>query len=308
VAWGESVTAEAEQIEGLGEHAVHFYADDRQLAVTVGDYVTRGARAGAVSVVIATESHRRAFEAELAGAGFDVERAQRNAAYISLDAAAMLARFVRGGRLDPDAFRAVIGGVIRRAGRAGRPVRAYGEMVELLWDAGDVLGAIGLEELWNDLRAELRFSLLCAYQSDIVAGDWHTHVCRLHTRVLDETAAGFEPDVGAPAAARRFVARALAEGGHHETRVSGDAVLVVSELATNAVIHARTPFSVSVRFGPAAIRIAVTDRSGSEPVIQDVPPTALSGRGLRLVDAIAGDWGVEPTPDGKVVWAELPTR
>jgi anti-sigma regulatory factor (Ser/Thr protein kinase) len=330
---GESVALQTEQIRGRDEHAVHFYADERDLAATVGGYLVRGVRAGEVSIVIATEAHRRAFETEMASAGIDVKRARRDASYVSLDASAMLARFTASGRLDPDAFRAVIGRVILTAVRSGRPVQAYGEMVALLWEAGDVLGAIELEGLWNDLRDEMRFSLLCAYRSDLVSGDEHAgafaHVCRLHTRVLGAnqaqlganqaqlganqaqlgaTEAGFEAALGAPAAARRFVRRALAERGHHETRVGDDAQLVVSELTTNAVIHARTPFSVSVRVGPAAIRLAVTDNSLALPQVKDVPPTAVSGRGLRLIDAIADSWGVEPTANGKAVWAELPVR
>jgi anti-sigma regulatory factor (Ser/Thr protein kinase) len=306
------VTVETEQIESRGAHAVQFYAHDQQLAATVGDYLVRGACAGAVTVVIATESHRRAFETEMAGAGIDVDRARRDGTYISLDAAATLARFMPYGRLDPNAFRATIGAEIRRAGRGGRAVQAYGEMVALLWDAGNVLGAIRLEELWNELRDELRFSLLCAYRRDSVAGDEHAeplaYLCCLHTGVLDEAEAAFQAEVGAPGAARRFVARTLAERGRDEAPVIDDARLVVSELATNAVIHARTPFRVSVRFAPATIRIAVHDRSLSEPVILDVPPTAPSGRGLRLIAAIADSWGIEPTADGKAVWAVLPVR
>lgn len=304
------MTVQTEQIRGLGEHSVHFYADERHLAATVGEYLVRGARAGAVSVVIATESHLGAFETEMAGAGIDIDAAKRGGTYVSFDAAATLARLMPSGRVDPAAFRAVIGGLMRTARNGGRPVQAYGEMVALLWEAGDVVGAIELEELWNGLRDELRFSLLCAYGSDLVTGDEHAdavaHVCRLHTRVLGATETGFPASLGAPAAARRFVTRTLAERGHDETRTSGDAQLVVSELATNAVIHAGTPFSVSVRVGPGAIRIAVTDNSPAEPQIQDVPPTALSGRGLRLIDAIADCWGVEPTANGKAVWADLP--
>ena len=62
---------------------------------------------------------------------------------------------------------------MRRAAATGRPVRAYGEMVALLWEHGDVLAAIELEELWNDLGRELDFSLLCAYRSASVQGDEH---------------------------------------------------------------------------------------------------------------------------------------
>ena len=95
---------------------------------------------------------------------------------------------MRDGRIDRNAFFAEIGGVIRDAGRTGRPVRAYGEMVALLWDAGDVLAAIDLETLWNELSGELPFSLYCAYHSESVAAQEHAEalheVCRLHSAVV----------------------------------------------------------------------------------------------------------------------------
>jgi anti-sigma regulatory factor (Ser/Thr protein kinase) len=306
------VTAETPQISGACEHAVHFYATERQLAAVVCDYLIGGVRAGAVNVVIATESHRSAFEAGMARAGIDLKGLHRDA-YVPLDAAATMARFMPEGRIDPAAFRAVMGDVLRRAGRAGRPVQAYGEMVAMLWEAGDVLGAIALEELWNELCDELGFLLLCAYKSESVTADPHrdafAQVCRLHTSVLGASEARFAPKRDAPSAARGFIARWLAERGHdHERLLVDDARLVISELATNAVIHARTPFVVSARSGVESIHISVTDGSRAQPVIQHAEPTALSGRGLQLVEAIAGSWGVETRSDGKTVWADLSVR
>jgi anti-sigma regulatory factor (Ser/Thr protein kinase) len=87
-----------------------------------------------------------------------------------------------------------------------------------------------------------------------------------------------------------------------------DAQLIVTELATNAVIHACSPFSVSVRYDGSCIRISVHDWNPMLPVLRDAGPTARSGRGLHLVDLVAYDWGVEPSPDGKTIWAELPLR
>ena len=84
-----------------------------------------------------------------------------------------------------------------------------------------------------------------------------------------------------------------------------DAQLVVTELASNAVVHARSPFSVAARAEPFGVRISVHDASPVTPTVREHDPLALSGRGLRLVAAIAADWGVDTTPDGKVVWAEL---
>jgi anti-sigma regulatory factor (Ser/Thr protein kinase) len=112
------------------------------------------------------------------------------------------------------------------------------------------------------------------------------------------------PTLDAPKAARRFVVGTLARWGQNQ--LADQAALVVSELATNAVIHARSDFIVSVSSQRQAVRISVRDTSVAPPMQRDSAPTALSGRGLGLVAALASHWGAELLADGKVVWAELP--
>ena len=81
---------------------------------------------------------------------------------------------------------------------------------------------------------------------------------------------------------------------------------MVSELATNAVVHARTAFSVVARREGSGVRLSVHDLSTAEPVLRSARHVlALSGRGLQLVDDITCKWGVERTRAGKTVWAEL---
>ena len=163
-------------------HLVHFYDCESDLAETVGRYLSRAAQAGAAGVVIATERHRRAFEAQLDAAGVGLWKGRSTGTLTLLDAAATLARFMTDGRIDRDAFRDVIGPVLRQAGDMGRPVCAYGEMVALLWDAGNVLAAIELEELWNELGREHQFTLLCGYRREAVNGARHEdalqQICR----------------------------------------------------------------------------------------------------------------------------------
>ncbi len=295
---------------GGGEHVVQFYDHDGDLARAVGDYLSRGVSDGEVAVVIASEAHRRQFEAVMAGSGIDTAGARRQGSLVWYDARATLAEFMRDGEVDPEAFRRVVGGPLRELVDAGTSVRAYGEMVALLWDDGDVLAAIELEKLWNGLARELHFSLWCAYHAHSVAGEEHAEalheVCRQHSAVVDDAKARFRAGPDAPFAARRFVGGLLV-CRPFAGRVSADDVqLVVSELATNAVVHAGTPFSVSISSDESVIRIAVSDGSVVPPVMRDAAPGAVSGRGLRLVAAVSGDWGVEPGPDGKTEWAELP--
>jgi anti-sigma regulatory factor (Ser/Thr protein kinase) len=309
-----------EIVAGTGEHVVQFYDHESDLARAVGAYLAQALAAGDVSIVIATPAHRAAFREQLAMAGFAAGETD-SGAIVWLDAAETLARFMPDGRIDTDAFNDVVGGLLRQASERGRAkrsrggtgrIRAYGEMVALLWDAGDVLGAIELEKLWNELARELDFSLWCAYHGHSLAVHEHADelhdVCRLHTCVIEEATARFAADADAPLAARRFVASVLTRRPYEDRVHLADARLVVSEMASNAVLHAGTPFSVSVRYTGSAVRISVRDWSPTRPVVRSGGPASLSGRGLRLVAAIAEAWGVDAGADGKTVWAELPLR
>jgi hypothetical protein len=307
-----SIVQTRESTLGDGEHVVQFYDRDADLTRAVGDYLARALSEGEVAIAIATEAHRQAFEAELLDGGIDAARAVADGSLVWLDAAETLATIVDGGVVDPARFRARVTPLVRQAQHGGRPVKAYGEMVALLWDAGDVLGAIEVEKLWNDLGDELSFTLWCGYHTRSVAGDEHAEalrqVCHLHTAVVDAATARFLAGPDAPFAARRFVTSLLGCRPYDDRAPMDDAGLVVSELATNAVVHAGSPFSVSVRCDGSAIRISVHDWDATLPVLRDGGPTAISGRGLHLVSMLARDWGVEPSPEGKTVWAELPLR
>ncbi len=93
--------------------------------------------------------------------------------------------------------------------------------------------------------------------------------------------------------------------------VRDDAVLVASELVTNAVLHsgcaAGETIELAAELHRGRVRIAVHDpgRSDGEPRSAEVPPAHGGGLGLRLVERVALRWGVE-RPDGRLVWAELP--
>jgi anti-anti-sigma regulatory factor len=115
------------------------------------------------------------------------------------------------------------------------------------------------------------------------------------------------PTLAACAEARELTARACRVW--HLGELRGSAVLVVSELVSNAVRHAGTPLEVAVALRGEHLHLSVRDRSPSPPRPARVDPdlTALSegGRGLYLVDFCSTAWGTTPTSDGKVVWAML---
>lgn len=104
----------------------------------------------------------------------------------------------------------------------------------------------------------------------------------------------------APALARDFL-RAATCSVHHG-HVLDDAVLLVSELVTNSVLHGGPPVIVAVECDGDALQVKVRDGSPAMPIPRDARPGAENGRGLELVKTISAAWGVDPVPDGKNVW------
>jgi anti-sigma regulatory factor (Ser/Thr protein kinase) len=114
----------------------------------------------------------------------------------------------------------------------------------------------------------------------------------------------FEPNADQVLAARRFVTAELRSWGVVDG--TDDVPLLVSELATNAVLHARSDFEVTVLAHPGRVRVEVLDRNSRLPSVASVPADAYSGRGLMLVKAIAAAWGVDAhSDDGKTIWFEI---
>jgi hypothetical protein len=325
-----------------GGHVVQFYGHEEELADRVAGYLLGALQHDGVAVVIATAAHRRAFEARLTRAGVDVAAAARAGTYWTLDAGEAVRTLTAGGQLDRGAFDRVIGRLIADAGQGERPVRAYGEMVALLWDAGLVNDAVLLEEMWSSLGLTRSFSLFCSYPARSVTGDGHleafAEVCRLHGSVVGgwpaptrtpastrapasthasasaHASAGPASSRGtvirtfalcrdAPAAARHFAVDAVRRLG--AANLADDTALVVTELAANAIVHAQTGFTVDLSASQDVLRITVRDASPLPPAAAaDLP--ALPLHGLGAVDALASRWGVERLGhSGKLVWVEL---
>ncbi len=102
-------------------------------------------------------------------------------------------------------------------------------------------------------------------------------------------------------AARRFAECVI---GDSHARLP-DVLVVVSELASNAIRHAHTGFSINVDDDEEHVRIEVVDRGGGWPVVAESTAPTSGGMGLQLVDALSDRWGAMERPGGKVVWAEL---
>jgi signal transduction histidine kinase len=149
----------------IGAHVVQFYEHEATVGECIDQFVTAGLAAGDAAVVIATPVQRQAFARSLARRRLDGEALRRQGRLTVLDAADTVARLVVDGRIDAGAFESIIGGGVRRAAAASqpRPVRAVGEMVALLHDAGQTDAALQLEAEWNLLLDRAPLSLLCAY-------------------------------------------------------------------------------------------------------------------------------------------------
>jgi hypothetical protein len=176
-------------------HAVQFYASDSSLVDTVGGFIAEGFSAGQPAILIATPEHRAAFTEELAGHGIAVDHARRHGDLVMIDARETLELFMIAGKPSAALFSTYVGSILEQMlrGRGRTIVRAYGEMVDLLWKDGDTEAAIELEILWNTLAQKHGFALLCAYSMGnfYKQADDYQAICRQHSHVID---------VGAPAA------------------------------------------------------------------------------------------------------------
>jgi hypothetical protein len=286
-------------------HVVQFYGRDEELADRVTGYLLGALDSGGMAIVIATPEHRREFETRLEQAGVDLAAARDDGSYLALDAGQTLARLMAADKLDSAAFDRVIGAVVRRAAAGGRPVRAFGEMVALLWDDGLVTEAVQLEALWEELGARHPFSLFCAYRADSVTRDLgaFAEVCRLHLEIVGSrsgTTRTFAFSREAPTAARHFATATLNAWGAGD--LADDAALVVTELAANAIVHAHSAFTVVMSVHDDLLRISVRD---ADP-LGGTRLRAAPLHGLGAVDALASRWGVESLGNaGKTVWVDL---
>ncbi|HWL35334.1 MAG TPA: SpoIIE family protein phosphatase [Frankiaceae bacterium] len=106
--------------------------------------------------------------------------------------------------------------------------------------------------------------------------------------------------------ARGFLRRVLASWRMEELLEDGTVELLASELATNALAHGVSPFTVVARYDGATVRVEVGDGSRELPAPRDARPTDEGGRGMELIEAMSSAWGTLPTLDGKRVWFEVP--
>jgi MEDS: MEthanogen/methylotroph, DcmR Sensory domain len=171
-------------------HAVRFYKDPGGLSRIVADFIGDGLAAREPAIVIATPPHRSLIVQNLKDMALDVDRLQRDGELFLLDADETLRGFMVDGMPNAAMFTDTIVPVIERACRGRRDcvVRAYGEMVDVLWKADQTVAATRLEMLWNDLAASHMFSLLCGYAMGNFYKDAAVEdICSHHSHVIRDS-------------------------------------------------------------------------------------------------------------------------
>ena len=166
-------------------HAVHFAATDAELVAQLACFVAEGLDRDEVCIVIATARHRQGMHQSLAAYGLRPARAER---IVELDADDTLQQLMRGENVDPARFDEFLTSTMSQVAPEAAGVRAFGEMVSLLHQQGNLGAALQLESQWENVRRRLGFPLLCAYLNstdDPGSGQFVGQVCASHTHLAD---------------------------------------------------------------------------------------------------------------------------
>lgn len=169
------------------EHLVQIYAEQGVFLDSLEGFVAGGLLASEGVIVIATKAHLIALEQRLWVRGLDLSAARERDQYIPLDATEALSKFLVRGWPDEGLFEQFVREMLGRAGKDGRRVRAFGEMVAVLWARGQSGATIQLEHLWHRFCHSKAFSLFCAYPRSGFTQDADAsirEICAAHSRVF----------------------------------------------------------------------------------------------------------------------------
>jgi hypothetical protein len=168
------------------DHCVQFYESDASFMDALEAFAAGGIRQGDAVIIIGTHRHRSELEKRLQARGVDVGAAKQDDQLIVLDASATLARFMVNDWPDEALFANVVAELLARARKHHVKVRAFGEMVALMWADGHCEATVQLEHLWAHLCEEEAFSLFCAYPKTGFAEnvtDAMEQLCAAHSKV-----------------------------------------------------------------------------------------------------------------------------
>jgi hypothetical protein len=178
VFWGEIAAC---------EHLVQIYQDEGVFMDSLEGFIAGGLNRGDGVILLATAAHLSALEERLRARGLSLSIARASEQYIALDAEEALTKFMVRGWPDAERFEQFITELLVRARGEGRRVRAFGEMVAVMWGQGLSGATVRLEHLWHQLCAKEEFSLLCAYPRSGFTQDAEASmkaICAAHSKVF----------------------------------------------------------------------------------------------------------------------------
>ena len=157
------------------DHIVQLYQDQDFLNRAVCRFARAGLANGEGVILVSTLPHWDGFGARLDAEGVDVEAAQERGQLTVVDADELLPCFMRDAMPDPRLFKGVIGDIFgqARAGGSYQKLRAWGELVNVLWERGDVAASMNLEDLFDQLNKIVSIVMFCSFLMDNFDGDVH---------------------------------------------------------------------------------------------------------------------------------------
>ena len=169
------------------EHFVQFYESEEVFMDILASFVSEALKENHTAVVIATPAHGQELNKRLTESGHDLATLRLQDQLICLDAEEMTRKFMADGWVDDELFFQFVADILARATKNGREVRAFGEMVTVMWAKGFYGAAVRLEHLWHRLCAENSFTLFCAYPKIGFAENGYeaiAHICAAHSKIL----------------------------------------------------------------------------------------------------------------------------
>jgi hypothetical protein len=169
------------------DHVVQIYENDEDFLDVLSGFIGGGINSGECVIIIATAGHLKALNTRLRNYGISVKTLIDDDRYIPLDAAETLSRFMVNGWPDETLFMQTVNSIIEKGNKKNRRIRAFGEMVALLWAEGLNGATIHLEYLWNKFCTNHDFRLFCAYPKSSFTQDINDsmiNICNCHTKMV----------------------------------------------------------------------------------------------------------------------------
>lgn len=170
------------------DHVLQIYENDAIFLDALTGFVGGGINANDSCIIIATPKHLSGLATRLISYGISISSLIEDDRYIPLDAEKLLSQFMVNGWPDEVAFDKTIAALLTRArGKSHRKIRAFGEMVALLWAQGKIGATVNLEHLWNRFAKKEAFCIFCAYPKTGFTeqlSDSMEHICSAHSKMI----------------------------------------------------------------------------------------------------------------------------